>query len=250
MHARVDIICLVHNQLAITRGFVNHLFKHTENFRLIFVNNGSTDGTPEFLEEGKRENKWEVVSPGENLGVIKGRNLGAKYITADYFVNLDNDQYVQAGWLDNLFELMNKGYDIVGKEAWRILPPKTPGAIVVHNTVIPDRSYYPHKHCENPGDTFTYIGCGGCLIKKQVYDEIGLFDERFSPAYFEDPDWCFKAIQTGFKLGWAHDCPIEHLAHQTIYSQNLFNKNVQFIKSWMEFRKKWMPYYPPSMRMI
>ena len=246
---RVDIICLVHNSLAVTRGFIKYLFKNTENFHLIFVDNGSTDSTPEFLSKGEEEGKWQVVSPGENLGVIGGRNLGIKHVQSDYFMNIDNDQYVQEGWLDGLFKLVGEDYDIVGPEAWRLLPPKTPGAMVFNSTVIPDRSYYPHKHCQNPNDTFTYIGCGGSLIKTEVYNKIGLFDERFNPAYFEDPDFCFRALQAGFKLGWMFNCPIKHLAHQTFNAQNLFNKNSQFIKSWKAFRSKWMPYYPEPMKM-
>ena len=56
MTPRVDIICLVHNGLSITKGFVKALFENTSNFRLIFVDNGSTDGTPDFLKEGEKLN--------------------------------------------------------------------------------------------------------------------------------------------------------------------------------------------------
>lgn len=246
---QIDIICLVHNQLPVTRGFVKSLFEHTKNFRLIFVDNGSTDQTPEFLAEGKKLGKWDVLSPGENLGVIGGRNLGAKSVEADYFMNIDNDQYPKEGWIEGLFELLDKGYDIVGPEAWALMPPSSGGACNVNGVMVADRSYFPFKHCEKPKDKFTYIGCGGTLMKTDVYKEIGLFDERFNPAYFEDPDFCFRAIQAGFKLGWKCGCPIDHLAHQTFNRQSLFNKNSQFMKSWHLFRKKWSPYFPDPMSM-
>ena len=249
MNPPVDIICLVHNQLHVTRGFVKSIFQNTDNFRLVFVDNGSTDGTPEFLKKGEEEGKWKIVTSEDNLGVIGGRNLGAKYIEADFFMNIDNDQYPKKGWLDGLFKLIDQGFDIVGPEAWELMPPGSPGALVMGNSVIPDRSYFPYKHCERPQDSFTYIGCGGTLMKTSVYKEIGLFDERFSPAYFEDPDFSFRAIQAGFKLGWKYKCPIDHLAHQTFDSQQLFNKNNQFAKSLRAFRDKWYPYFPESMRM-
>jgi len=229
---------------------VKRLFQNTENFNLIFIDNGSTDKTPEFLKEGEDEEKWKVITSKENLGVIGGRNLGVQHVTSDFFMNIDNDQYPKSGWLNGLFELINKGYDIVGPEAWELISPKSRGsAVVMDDKVIQDRSYFPYKHCERPKDSFTYIGCGGTLMKTEIYKNIGLFDERFNPAYFEDPDFCFRAIQAGYKLGWKYKCPIDHLAHQTFNAQHLFNKNKQFTKSWEAFRDKWHPYFPDPMKM-
>jgi GT2 family glycosyltransferase len=232
----------VHNQLPVTKGFISQLFKSTENFRLIFVDNGSTDGTNEFLTSG---GDWSVISPGENLGIIKGRNLGAQSVQSDYFLNIDNDQYVNKGWLQSLHDKMSKGFDIVGCEAWKMVPPfnKT-DSVVVSGSTIKDNRYFPHKRCVNPNDKWTYVGCGGMLIKTEVYIKIGLFDERFSPAYFEDPDLNFRAFQAGFKIGWEPKCSINHLAHQTINIQKLFSKNPQFLQSWGRFVEKWGDYFP------
>jgi len=241
-HPQTDIICLVHNALEVTKGFVKHLYNNTENFRLILVDNGSGPVTQKYLEECANIGAV-VIRSDINLGVIKGRNLGAKSVIADYFLNIDNDQYVQKNWLEYLFQLMNQGHDIVGKEAWCLVPPSQGGNVIIKGIQY-NRTYYPHKKCTKKTDKFTYIGCGGMLIKKTIYDEIGLFDEQFSPAYFEDPDFCFRAIQSGFSLGWQNDCSIEHLAHQTINSQSLFQKNKQFLKSWKLFQEKWYPYFP------
>jgi len=249
MTPRVDIICLVHNNISITRGFVKSLFANTDNFHLIFINNGSTDGTLEFLNQGEQDQKWEVINPGTNLGVIHGRNLGVKHIKSDFFINIDNDQYPGPGWLSGLFDLINQGYDIVGPEAWELTPPNASGVVNIKNTNM-NRGYFPIKHCARITDKFSYIGCGGMLVKKKVYDKIGLFDEQFSPAYFEDPDFCFRAILAGFKLGWKQDCNITHLAHQTFDNQTLFQKNDQFIKSWIKFKNKWKVYFPNPMVMI
>jgi len=79
----------------------------------------------------------------------------------------------------------------VGCEAWQMLPPGRQSGKFFTGTEVIDRSYYPFRKCIKPDETFTYIGCGGTLIKRSVYDKIGLFDEQFSPAYFEDPDFCY-----------------------------------------------------------
>jgi GT2 family glycosyltransferase len=244
---QTDIICLVHNQLPITKVFVEKIFKYTENFSLIFVNNNSTDGTAKWLEEGS--DRWTVIHATDingnrsNLGVIGGRNLGVKYISSKFFVNLDNDQYVGYNWLELLHATMEKGYDIVGKEAWQLVPPGK-GGVVMINGKERNRDYFPFHQCKIPNEKFTYIGCGGMLIKTEVYNKIGLFDEQFSPAYYEDPDLTFRAIKAGFKIGWCPQCPIKHLAHQTIGKQKDFNKNEQFLRSWDRFRKKWNGWFP------
>lgn len=245
MYPVTDIIVLTHNQLQITKGFIEHLFKNTNNFNLIFVDNKSTDGTRDFLTTGEKENRWKAVLCDTNLGIIKGRNLGATHIQSDFFLNIDNDQYPGPNWLENLHNLMNTGKDVVGCEAWKLLKPNTKGVITIAKENV-GRCYFPYQRCTNPKDSFTYIGCGGMLIKRKVYEKIGLFDESFSPAYFEDPDFSFRAIQSGFKLGWAHNASIMHLAHQTIEKQSLFNKNEQFLKSFKLFKKKWYPYFPPE----
>lgn len=241
-------MCLVHNNLSVTQGFIDHLFANTKNFRLLFVDNGSEDKTASFLLDGQKDGKWSVIRSETNLGVIGGRNLGAKYIESDYFLNIDNDQYPGPGWLDHMFRLVDSGYDICGVEAWQMSPPNTHGVIHIGNNEY-KRDYFPQKKCQKSSDCFTYVGCGGMLIKKTIYEHIGLFDEIFNPAYFEDPDFVFRALQNGYKIGWSYSSKINHLAHQTINKQKIFDKSKQFLKSWKLFYKKWYPYYPEPVRM-
>lgn len=247
MHPTTDIICLVHNRIEVTKVFVDKLFQNTNNFNLLFVDNASEDGTHDFLKKGQSEGKWKFIRHEVNTGVIEGRNSGANLVSRDYFLNIDNDQFVGPGWLQGLHNMMKQGFDIVGKEAWRLHPPGKGGSVIFHGNPV-SMDYFPIRKCTKPSESFTYIGCGGMLIKKKVYDDIGLFDNRFSPAYFEDPDLCFRAIKAGYKLGWYPRCPIEHLGHQTIGTQSLFSKNDQFLQSWNKFKDKWNPYFPPQQR--
>ena len=249
MHPVTDIVVLTHNKIDITKGFIDQLYKHTEKsaFNLIFVDNNSTDGTVDFLKENQDKLNWSVYYSKENLGIIKGRNLGASLVKSDFFLNIDNDQYPGKNWLNELHALMNVGYDVVGCEAWLLSPPNSKKEIILQNQKFKD--YFPYRKAVNKTDYFSYIGCGGMLIKKSVYDSIGLFDDLFSPAYFEDPDFSFRCIKSGYKLGWCYKCNITHLAHQTMNSQKLFQKNDQFIRSLKNFQKKWFPYYPDPVRM-
>lgn len=245
----VSVLCLVHNNKPVTEGFVNSLFTNTTgvDFELIFLDNGSTDEVSSFLIDGANKNRWKLCLEKENIGIIKGRNLLIEQSiksSSKYIVNIDNDQYVQNGWLMDLVTNAENGNDIIGVEGWCMYPPGIGGSVQVGKINISTRSYYPFKKCKHKEEKFTYIGCGGTLIKKDVIKKIGVFDERFSPAYFEDPDYSFRAIQAGFSLAWSPSCSINHLSHKTINCQVLFEKQNQFAISWQKFIDKWTPYFP------
>lgn len=258
MHPKIDLLCLAHNSLKTTKGFVDHLYKNTQNFRISFLNNGSTDDTDSYLKNicSKYDNCLYFQSD-VNLGVIRGRNFLAKCLfdshdfintPTDYFMNIDNDQYpTQDCWLQKIYDLMIKGYDIVGIDAWRLSKPGSTQYVVLKGQEMRDSSYFPCYHCSKKGDNFTYVGAGGCLIKKEVYDNIGLFDERYRMCYFEDPDLIFRSIQAGYKIGWLDNCPVKHLGHQTFNIQKTYDRHKEFLNSWREFKNRWYPYFPENL---
>lgn len=245
-HPKTDILVLVHNNLPLTKRFTDLLLKHTSNYDLTFIDNGSTDDVKNYLLKGAIKDKWQIYRSETNLGIINGRNLAARMVKSDYFVNLDNDQLVCDGWLLKLHQKMKLGYDIVGVEAWCLYPPNS-GQMKIGDKLY-KRDYFPMRQCKNPTDKFTYVGCGGMLIKKSVYDAIGLFDERFNPCFFEDPDLVFRCIKQGYKVGWEPKTGIIHLAHQTTNNQKTFERNKQLIQSWEKFKDKWYPYFPPALK--
>ena len=235
----VNIIVLSHNHLQISKNFLEHF---TENLpetsiRLVWVDNGSTDGTVDFLTDNVyKTDKFSsmlVLSP-DNLGVIGGRNLGYdlsfKYADkkpkdfkeSDHLMFLDNDQYVCPGWLDQHLSVLNNGYDMVGVEAWKL-----------------NNMFMPCRKNDKLYQDFSYVGCGGMLIKREVVDSIGMFDIIFNPAYFEDPDFNFRAYKAGFKIGWNFKAKIIHMAHQTLGNIKSTEKQAILQNSWNKFKTKW-----------
>ena len=55
------------------------------------------------------------------------------------------------------------------------------------------------------------------LIKRAVIDEIGVLDEVFAPAYYEDTDYCFRAREAGFRIVYSPYSEIYH--HSTVTAQ-------------------------------
>ena len=230
----LDVIVLCCNSLFVTKKFLIDIYKNTENFSLFLIDNGSTDKTPEYLKKfADDKDNITLFLSDKNLGVISGRNLGYKLSCgyqepSDYVLIIDNDQFVQKGWLESHMAVINEGYDAVGVEGWKL-----------------NKQFFPIKKNENPLEPYDYIGCGGSLIKRNVIEDIGLFDERFNPCYFEDPDFCFKMYDKGYRFTWNHKSKVLHLPHQTLGI--LPDKREKFLSSYKKFQEKWNGHCLPNL---
>jgi GT2 family glycosyltransferase len=221
------IVVLSYNGKEVTKKFLECLYENTSSeFNLIMIDNGSTDGTKEYLEDALflESKNTTLVLNQENLGVIGGRNMGFTLYQSnptDYLFFLDNDQFVQKHWMHQYLAFLAAGdYDLVGADAW-----------------LMDSAFMPRHNCKRSGEPFTYVGCGGMMMKKKVVDTIGMFDEQFNPAYFEDPDFNFRARKAGLKIGWNHEAKVIHMPHQTL-GKNKDRMEI-FRQSYDKFRKKW-----------
>lgn len=232
MKIDTTIVVLTYNALDVTKKFIEHLFKNTKNFNLIMIDNGSIDSTQQYLDEvftahdrsSAENHAITFVKNDANLGVIGGRNQGfALYQNnpTDYLCFLDNDQFVADGWLEQYHNFMRFNFaDIIGCDAW-----------------LMNANFMPTHNCKRRGEPYTYVGCGGMMIRRKVLEDIGLFDEQFNPAYFEDPDFNFRARKNNYKILWNCDARITHLPHQTL-GKNKDRMQI-FNASYGKFKTKW-----------
>ena len=230
--SQLNIVVLTYNNLHHTKKCLDHLYKYTKNFNLIVIDNNSTAATTIYLNElEKKHNNIVVEFNIENVGIIKGRNQGytisrMKYPDAKSVCFLDNDQFVLSGWQDSYFDFFEKGYEVVGKEAWRLR----------------EKDFYPYQKINSSKESFNYVGCGCMMIREPIFEELGGFDEIFSPAYFEDPDFCFKAYQKKYKIGWNYNPIVHHQKHDLALRGN---RRKYFMNSWQKFQEKWKNYNIP-----
>ncbi len=231
----LNIIILTYNNLDATKKCFENLYKYTNDFNLVVVDNNSVDGTKEYLSEIFLEKRFLLMMNDENMGVIKGRNLSyslsqKKYPDAEYTCFLDNDQFVQAGWQESHMELFDQGYDVIGCEAWRM--KKT--------------DFYPEKKINDKNEEFSYCGAGCMMIREPIFEELGGFDDDFSPMYFEDPNFCWEAYEAGYKIGWNYNPVVYHQKHDLRLKGD---RKKYFTNSWQTFQKKWKNYEMPKFKM-
>lgn len=198
MRNKLSIITLTYNKLnEATKPFLKSLYASMQNesdFELILVDNGSTDGTVEFLKDfASRKSNVKVIYNSENLGFSKGCNQGADAAQYDYIAFLNNDILLPSGWQDDLFEIFEKEpeaglispFQIEGSEYSEWMYPKV------------SERMFNKRSCDYKLAISSHFSC--VMTKKTLFYKIGKFDENFTPAYFEDDDLSWRYLFAGYK---------------------------------------------------
>jgi len=194
---------------------------------IIVIDNGSSDGTAEYLSECS---SIRVIANRENLGCAVAWNQGVKASGARWVVILNNDTILSPNWLDGLLDFAReKGVDIAS-------PAFREGE---YNYDITEHSR--EFVCRMRSVARMSIAQGICfMVKREVFDRIGLFDEHFRIGQFEDRDFFRRALLAGFVLGTTGRSFIHHFGSVT---QNMIRKNMDKNPYETEnrayFHKKW-----------
>ncbi len=199
-----SIIILTDNRLEHTKKCIRSIRKHTpEDHEIIFVDNGSTDGTVKWLQSLLKENKkYRLTANKENIGLSKGRNQGINLSQGDSILLLDNDVIVSQGWLSGMLSCLNHA------PAAGIIGPMTNNCIGLQQ--VTDTSYQSFNFLDKYAAKFREQNryrrilyrkiAGFCMLfRRTLIEKIGLFDERFGIGRFEDEDFCWRSALGGFQ---------------------------------------------------
>ena len=189
------------------------------NLRILVVDNGSSDGSTEFLRE--KFPNLDIVSLDKNVGYAAGNNVGirrAQAHSADYVLLLNNDTVVDPDCIENLVvaaeseeqlgivapvvyyhDHPNKVWQCGAKD--RIFPP-LPVQLTLRDLQRSERT------CRDLSLVDYVTGCA-MLVKRNAFDDIGLLDEHYF-VYYEDSDFCIRARARGHKIGIACKAKIWH----------------------------------------
>lgn len=181
---KCDIIIPVWNELESTEECIARLKKYTHSpYRLIVIDNGSEDKTFKYLKSLKNDFRdYLLIRNEENLGFVKAVNQGIKNIQNPYVCLLNNDAYVTDNWFTELMEGAESGPKNIG-----IANPSSN----VFGVTSSDGERYELEELDY---------CKGfcMLIKSEVIEKIGFFDEIYGMGYFEEKDFSRKAKDLGY----------------------------------------------------
>ena len=200
------------------------------NKRIIVADNASTDNSIIFLQQNFPQ--VEILQHTTNEGFAKGYNSALEKIQSDYYVLLNSDVEVEAGWIEPVIALMESS-EIIGACQPKLL------------------SYAHRREFEYAGgsggwlDTFGYpfsrgrifdiveedngqyndaVPCfwasgAAMFVKADLYHSIGGLDEYFF-AHQEEIDFCWRMQLAGYKVYVQPASVVYHVGGGTLPKQN------------------------------
>ena len=118
---KISVVLVTYNRIHYLPRALDSLLGQTFNdFELILVNNGSTDGSDALCHEyAQKDNRIRLIEIPQNQGASRGRNKGIDAVSCDYLTFVDDDDVCESGMLEHLWKLArNHDADIAVCGSW------------------------------------------------------------------------------------------------------------------------------------
>ncbi|MAM12766.1 MAG: hypothetical protein CML23_20420 [Rhizobiaceae bacterium] len=208
----VSIVVVLFNSAELTYPFLLSLRQAmTVPAEVIIVDNASTDRTRELLS---RVDGAKIVLNDENEHFLRGSRRGAALAQGEFLLLVNNDTVLPSDCLEiATANFEDPGTGVVGAKI--ILPD---GSLQEAGSVIwSDGTCVGYGRGQNPNSpAFQFRRevhyCSGAfmMLRRSLYLELGGFDERYAPAYYEETDLCMKIRAAGYKVIYDPRIAIEH----------------------------------------
>ncbi|MFC2170384.1 glycosyltransferase [Calditrichota bacterium] len=240
----VSIVIPSYNQADYTVECVKSVIENTRQpYEIIVVDNGSEDDSVENLSKLGYVS-LNIITNKENRGFGPACNQGIKAAKGRYIVLLNNDTLVEKGWIEGMISAAEKNemVGIVGPMSNYVSHISQFDGIARYKNNRQLKEYANNIRQSRAGQaevvrTLVFF-C--VMIKREVFDSIGLFDETFAVGNYEDSDFCLRALQAEWLLVVAKDVFIHHFGSRTFYAKKeSAEHHERMVKNGQKFFTKW-----------
>ena len=244
---RIPIIIPLFNCVEYTKQAVDSIRKntHPNMYEVVFVDNGSTDGTKSYLKQLTQDDPehFRVVTNEKNLGFAGGVNVGLQLISGfqwEYACIANNDLLFTPDWLFQMLScFVNDKVGAVGPVS--NAAGGSQGISVGYQDVAQVDQWATAYHQANEGRR-AEVGrlVGLCfLMSRKFFDCVGYLDTRFINGMWEDNDYCLRGRIAGFTYVVDHSTVLHHYFHKS-FQGNKFDSGKLFRENKERYVSKWM----------
>lgn len=214
----VYIILVNYNGVNDTIACIESIKKNEHNceYKIIVVDNNSTDNSVEILSKNQ---DIHFIESHANNGFAIGNNIGIDYALkdgADYILLLNNDTIITENSISKLLNALKQNEDI-GIVGCRIMYDDNKelinycgGRFNWYKGITVHEHYKQKFNNDMPECMDTEFITGCCmLITKEVFEKVGYLPEEYF-MYFEDADFCMKVRNANYKLKICTNVVIYH----------------------------------------
>lgn len=220
----VSIVMVTHNNVKKARQCMSSWLSFASTPQIaewLVLDNGSTDGTVQFLHSLAAEvPKLKVIAVGTNLGCAGGRKKLFETAKSDIIFSLDSDVFLQ------------KTHSV--RDMVRLLEQnKTIGIVGNHGGWVRNDWSWTQEVPRN------YVGAapivtGYCqMFRRAALDTISL-DLAYNPYWLEDSDFCLQMLTKLKQTGYVMRCGVRHN-----WSKTNSGKSAERAEKWAYFVSKW-----------
>lgn len=215
-HLHISILLPIHNGLDYTQKCLENIqdsFNHPkvsrENFTVVIIDDGSTDGSAQWIETHYPET---VILKGDGTlwwsgGINKGIEYALNQQITTHILMWNNDISIKSDYLHNLHDVLSQypTNTLIGSKIYFADNPskiwvmggvfnRKTGKKYIHGTFQTDS---PEYNIPFEADWLTGMGTA---VHRDVFEKIGLMDAKNFPQYHGDSDFTLRANLAGYKL--------------------------------------------------
>ncbi|MBN1796222.1 MAG: glycosyltransferase family 2 protein [Sedimentisphaerales bacterium] len=224
-----------------------------DEFEIIVVDNGSTDGTADMLT--KEYSSVKLTANEKNAGFAGGNNQGIETAKGEYIFLLNPDTIIKSGALDYLINYMDKNKDVGacgprlrfadGKIQHSVRRFPTMRGALYRHTLFKSLGIFKSKYNHWLMKDFAYdkttdvdqIMGAALMIRKSVLDKVGYMDDKCFFMYYEEVDLCYRIKKAGWRIVFLPDVEVTHLGGRSS-GQIPAEKTAMAMKSLLRYFKK------------
>ena len=234
-----SIVIVTYNNLDYTRLCLGSVLAntHSPRFEVIVVDNASSDGTREYLQNASGV---RVVFNERNEGFARANNQGIAVASGQRIVLLNNDTVVPRGWSCRLLRHLDDP-EIGLAVSTASFSGNESRVEVDYRDLDGMQGFASRRAAAHDGERFDIpVAAMYCVaMRREVYERVGPLDERFTIGMFEDDDYSKRVRDAGYRVVCAEDAFVHHYGEASFKKLSRSDYSELFERNKRLFEEKW-----------